>query len=267
MRSLISLTMAALLAVFTPASADDEDDRLDKSLEGRGGPVVSSKFAGRAAYTDYDRRQDDRYDERYRDYGYKQTSYRDDRYRDRRGYSELRCHSRGGRYKVCDVGRDVLDIAFLRRLDDCRCRKGRDWGYTRDGVWVDNGCNAVFKIVVGDTYRRYDDDRRYRDDRYKDRRYDSRDRYGQERRYGRYDSYEKRDTIACSSFDRRYAVCRLPHGAREVRITKRWSDAGCRKGKDWGVRRDGIWVDNGCRASFSFVLRSQYAYEDRRRRY
>ncbi|MEM9421692.1 MAG: DUF3011 domain-containing protein [Pseudomonadota bacterium] len=278
MRSFIQRTFTAVLSLSLltlNGAAFAADDRLDEALEGGAGPVVSSKFNGSAAAVTS--RSDARggvSSDRYRDQSYRDSDYRRDRYRDRPRSSDVRCASRRGRYRECEVGYDIANIDFIRRTDDCRCRRGRDWGYTRSGIWVDNGCSAIFRVTYNTWDRGYRDDdygyddRRYRDHQYRDRQYRDRrygDRYGDRR--GR-DTYAKRDSVLCSSFDRRHAVCNLPRGARDIRLTKRWSDASCRRGKDWGINRGRVWVDNGCRASFSYVYPAQYAYDDdRRRRY
>lgn len=79
----------------------------------------------------------------------------------------IRCESVGDRYRFCRArtrGRVRID----RRLSDARCDLGRTWGYERDGVWVRDGCRAVFEIGGYRPYYRDDydsyDDRRDRDD-------------------------------------------------------------------------------------------------------
>jgi hypothetical protein len=60
---------------------------------------------------------------------------------------ELRCDSNGERYQMClvDVGRNGR-VRLVRRLSDARCEEGSSWGWNRAGVWVDQGCRAVFQI-------------------------------------------------------------------------------------------------------------------------
>lgn len=57
--------------------------------------------------------------------------------------------------------------------------------------------------------------------------------------------------IRCESVNNRAARCAVPWG--DARITQKLSDAGCRRGQDWGVDRRGLWVDHGCRAVFAEV--------------
>src|SRR5581483_3225532 len=57
------------------------------------------------------------------------------------------CSSEGYRYTFCSVdvgggGRVYLD----RQNSGSPCIEGRTWGWNRAGVWVDQGCAAVFTI-------------------------------------------------------------------------------------------------------------------------
>ncbi|MCB0322561.1 MAG: DUF3011 domain-containing protein [Bdellovibrionales bacterium] len=60
------------------------------------------------------------------------------------------------------------------------------------------------------------------------------------------------DTITCESQDNRYQLCRVGRlEGKEVRLDKKLSSTSCEQGRTWGVAREGIWVDRGCRARFS----------------
>lgn len=56
------------------------------------------------------------------------------------------------------------------------------------------------------------------------------------------------DTVRCESSDMRQRYCRVRNDG--VRLLDRHSDAPCREGRDWGADRGGVWVTNGCRATF-----------------
>jgi Protein of unknown function (DUF3011) len=65
--------------------------------------------------------------------------------------------------------------------------------------------------------------------------------------------------------------CESNHGQRvycghydfnQVQLDRRISGSPCIQGKSWGVDRDGLWVDRGCRAYFS-ILRSPRGDRDR----
>lgn len=59
----------------------------------------------------------------------------------------VRCASQGFNYNMCqvDTGRGS-DVRIERQISDTRCIQGRNWGWNRAGVWVDGGCEAVFRI-------------------------------------------------------------------------------------------------------------------------
>lgn len=61
------------------------------------------------------------------------------------GY-DITCKSRDYRRTHCgaDIGRGGVEI--VDQLSDSPCREGRTWGWDRGGIWVDQGCEAVFRV-------------------------------------------------------------------------------------------------------------------------
>lgn len=161
----------------------------------------------------------------------------DDRYDDRRhGPQVLRCESIDQRDRYCPV--DTRGgVRIVRQESRADCVLGRTWGYDRGGVWVARGCRARFE-VGGRAYaqRPYDRGRGYR----------GRDDRGYGHAYGRAPAR----VLRCESHDNRPNFCRVPGGLREAQVERRLSNAGCDYGYSWGFRRDGVWVDRGCRADF-----------------
>ncbi len=140
-------------------------------------------------------------------------------------------------------------VRLSRRLSDAPCIQGRSWGYDRDGIWVSNGCRAVFEYRTGWNGRgdRRDD---RRDDRWDDR-YDREDRW-----------YGSSNAVKVESDDGRYKSKRIDTRGG-VRLLRTLSDAPCIQGRSWGYDRDRIWVDRGCRALFE-VGRGGGGYNDDR---
>ncbi len=60
---------------------------------------------------------------------------------------EMTCGSPQYRYAFCavDVGGGGR-VSIRRQTSDAACVEGRSWGWNRGGVWVDQGCSAVFLI-------------------------------------------------------------------------------------------------------------------------
>lgn len=178
-----------------------------------------------AASADSRYRYDDRYDDR-QGYGY------NDGYR---GVAEVRCSSNDGHTRRCNV--DTRGgVRIVRQESRSPCIQGRSWGYDRRGIWVANGCRARFQLGGGNGYGRpgYG----YGAPGY------AAPGYGHGNGYGA-------QVIRCESRDGRQSFCRVPGGLREAQIVRRLSDTRCQQGYNWGVQRDGIWVDRGCRAEFS----------------
>lgn len=133
---------------------------------------------------------------------------------------QIRCESESHRHTYCRTyahGRVRLE----HRLSKAPCREYDTWGADRDGggLWVREGCRAVFTVIPWD---------------------DRDQRPGPGRGY----------RITCRSDRFRPAYCPLRRYGR-VRLEKRLSDAPCRQYDTWGADGGGIWVDRGCAAVFS----------------
>ena len=55
------------------------------------------------------------------------------------------CESREYRYNFCAVGR-VRSAQLVQQRSQAPCLQGRTWGWTRDGIWVDQGCEGTFRV-------------------------------------------------------------------------------------------------------------------------
>jgi hypothetical protein len=62
------------------------------------------------------------------------------------GAQVVRCESRDGRQSFCRVPGGLREAQIVRRLSDTRCQQGYNWGFQRDGIWVDRGCRAEFSV-------------------------------------------------------------------------------------------------------------------------
>ena len=56
-------------------------------------------------------------------------------------------------------------------------------------------------------------------------------------------------TVICSSNNGKRNYCGN-FGNRDVRLVRQISGSPCIQGSTWGVDREGLWVDKGCRADF-----------------
>lgn len=71
--------------------------------------------------------------------------YRDDRRR-WRAPQTLTCESWGNRLNYCRARLGNARVELERQLSDTRCREGENWGWDGGGIWVRNGCRAVFAV-------------------------------------------------------------------------------------------------------------------------
>lgn len=65
-----------------------------------------------------------------------------------RAAQTIRCESYNMGYQFCraDTGNRV---ELVRQISGTDCREGRNWGYERNGVWVNRGCGAEFRVGRG----------------------------------------------------------------------------------------------------------------------
>lgn len=59
----------------------------------------------------------------------------------------VRCRSEGYNYRMCqiDTGRGSM-VRIAKQLSGTPCIEGRNWGWNRAGIWVDQGCGAEFIV-------------------------------------------------------------------------------------------------------------------------
>lgn len=102
------------------------------------------------------------------------------------------------------------------------CTRGQTWGLTRRGIWVDNGCRAIFSVVGG------------------------RPGFGG---LGGFPSppIGSGQFIVCESWQFRSQRCAADVLQRpEIMVIA----GDCVQRQTWGWDRGGIWVNGGCRARF-----------------
>lgn len=152
--------------------------------------------------------------------GYPGGGYPGDSYPDG-GTRQLVCESRDFRYQQCRV--DVRGgVELTRQLSSAPCRRNSTWGVNQDGIWVDQGCVAEFRVGVGGDYRPP----------------------------GSGSGSSGVSRLVCESPSHRYQHCRADV-SRQVRLSRQLSRQPCIQGDTWGVDRSGVWVDRGCAAEFT----------------
>lgn len=61
------------------------------------------------------------------------------------------CESVNNHRAICGVNTSG-GVAIRQQLSSTPCVQGRDWGYTRNAIWVSNGCRAQF-VTNASAYR------------------------------------------------------------------------------------------------------------------
>lgn len=140
----------------------------------------------------------------------------------------IRCESQHDARRHCAVRNiDTGSVSLRRRLSETDCQRGRNWGVDQDGIWVDNGCRAEFG--------------------YRTRHGGGGSSLNRPGRYG---------TVTCESHDDRRKHCEVSNiDPDSVTMERKLSQTQCYRGENWGADSRGIWVDNGCRAKFTYVSR------------
>ena len=55
----------------------------------------------------------------------------------------ITCESRDYQRQYCPTGR-INRAQIVSQWSNAACVQGQTWGYQRDGIWVNQGCAAVF---------------------------------------------------------------------------------------------------------------------------
>lgn len=118
-------------------------------------------------------------------------------------------------------------VRLVRQLSDKPCREGRTWGQDRTGIWVSDGCRAVFAYSQSNGNRP--------------------------------DWTKPTQGIRTIKFklesDGRRETRRIDTSGG-VKMIRQLSDTRCVQGRSWGYDRNSVWVDNGCRAEFEVRTRN-----------
>jgi hypothetical protein len=144
------------------------------------------------------------------------------------------CESQDDRHHECRYNSSGMVTVHVRnQLSKTRCVFNENWGTFDGGVWVDYGCRAEFEVR----------------------------RPPQESTYRPVGGTLK--TVTCESSDRSYKLCPVSGiDASSVQVERQHSSTPCTRGVNWGVSEGensppGIWVDQGCRATFAYHARGE----------
>lgn len=148
-------------------------------------------------------------------------------YGDPRGYGDsVECRSSNYAFQRCPV--PWRDARLARQISNTQCVRGQNWGFDRQGLWVDRGCAGQFVDASGG--------------------------YGGGWRPPQ--GWNHRFQFRCHSSGYNYSFCAvdLGRGGRAY-LQRQESDSACIEGRTWGWNRAGVWVDQGCSGIFTIDRR------------
>jgi hypothetical protein len=151
---------------------------------------------------------------------------------------DVRCASEGYSYNMCqvDTGRGSR-VSLVRQISKTPCVEGRTWGFNRAGVWVNGGCEGVFRVQ-----RRW-----------------AGGSPGPGPGPGPWQPGPGWDTtinLRCASEGYSYNLCQVDTGrGGRVFVSRQISKTRCVDGRNWGWNRAGVWVNGGCEAVFTIERR------------
>lgn len=188
------------------------------------------------------------------------------------------CESYRGRRAHCRI--DTRNgVNFIRQLSHATC--DYNWGYDAQGVWVTNGCSAEFSVNNGWDQPGFENNILVCESYNYQRNYcraglagrdvfllrqlstsscinnwgfdrngvwvtnGCRAEFAVEDRYATHN-----DIVVCSSRNLQFQACRA-NTRGGVEFVRQLSRASCNR--NWGYDNQGIWVTNGCRASFRLI--------------
>jgi hypothetical protein len=175
----------------------------------------------------------------------------------------LTCESRDNGWHACTA--DTRGgVTLIRQLSRAGCWQGVTWGHDQNRIWVHRGCRAEFQTgatnarrlrggrfghapvfgLLDHGNREHDDSRPEHHRGVDPRTQDSgSDTTGRGQTIGR--------NFSCASTGNHLTWCRQAVDRRnDVEIRRQLSRAPCTYGHSWGVDREDVWVNHGCRAEF-----------------
>jgi hypothetical protein len=63
----------------------------------------------------------------------------------------ITCGSVSGRHNTCRLTEPGY-VTLVKQVSGARCEQGRTWDFDRREIWVDNGCEAEFRVETWSTY-------------------------------------------------------------------------------------------------------------------
>ncbi len=167
-------------------------------------------------------------------YTYSNTSYDNQ--------DTIKCSSKNRQRNTCRADTSG-GVRLKKQYSNASCHG--NWGFTRNQIWVNNGCRATFQLFINGNQNNQGYGNNHNQG------YGNNHGNGNHNQGNRNNSNqlpEQYNNITCSSRNLRRNSCEIPKGSK-VKLVRQLSNTTCVG--QWGYNRNQIWVDNGCRAEFS----------------
>jgi len=138
------------------------------------------------------------------------------------GTNSIQCESRDYQQNFCNTGVRISRAWVAQQQSQAPCIQGRSWGFDQRGIWVSQGCSAVFSFAAGG---------------------------------GPPPRPPLANSIECESRNYQQGWCDTGRNIRRAWVAEQRSQSPCIQGQTWGWRDRGIWVNGGCSAVFAFEQR------------
>lgn len=149
------------------------------------------------------------------------------------------CKSDNYRRKTCNIGGTVTGVILKDRKSRSTCDFGVSYGFDRDYIWVDRGCEGRFEVTyrLASDWEEDDEDRPW------------------------WETLGNRDTektdVRCGSQNYGRNICVTNGWITHLRLKRQRSGARCESGESYGFYEDFVWVDNGCEGDFEVTYRAE----------
>jgi len=138
------------------------------------------------------------------------------------GNNSVACESRDYQQNYCATGVRVTRAWVAQQQSQSPCIQGRTWGYDARGIWVSQGCSAVF---------------------------------GFQGTAGPAPPPPMGNSVACESRNYQQSWCNTGQRIGRVWVAEQRSSAPCIQGQTWGYQDRAVWVNGGCSAIFAYESR------------
>ncbi len=138
----------------------------------------------------------------------------------------FRCKSDNYRRNVCYVPGSIIDARLKQTRSRAPCVSSDSFGYRKDLVWVDKGCEGEFEVTFRVDPLVFKPDWNYSG------------------------SGPKRKRVTCASKNYRLNECGVGGVITGLTLRRTKSRAPCEDGATYGFNLEEIWVTQGCEAEF-----------------